>query len=150
MPADAKQLVDQVVQARRATCGDPSMRLDPRLSEVARKHSEDLAANYSTLIDAYAKNDERRGHIGSDNTMGADRIRAAGFTPVRRPENWSYGTNQTFAQAMDLWLNHDEASNFGHRDAILACDYKVLGVGTANGHNSRVYWTQNFARAYEP
>ncbi|MCX4821575.1 RICIN domain-containing protein [Streptomyces sp. NBC_01142] len=146
MPSEAKQMVDQIVQARRSTCGDPSVRLDPRLSEVARKHSEDLAANYSKLIDAYPRNDPRRGHIGSDNTMPADRVRAAGFTPAQRPEHWSYGTNQTYAQAMDNWLNHDEASNWGHRHAILDCNYKVLGVGKVNGHNSRVYWTQNFAR----
>ncbi|MGW2809968.1 RICIN domain-containing protein [Streptomyces sp. NPDC001450] len=146
MPADAKQIIDQVVQARRGACADPSVRLDPRLSEVARRHSADLAANYASLIDAYPRGDPRRGHIGSDNTMPADRIGAAGFSPAQRPENWSYGTNQTFAQAMDNWLNHDEASNWGHRQAILACDYKVLGVGTANGHNNRVYWTENFAR----
>ncbi|GHB80720.1 hypothetical protein GCM10010347_59270 [Streptomyces cirratus] len=147
MPADAKQMVNQVVLARRdeGRCSDPSVRIDPRLSDVARKHSADLAANYAKLIDAYPRNDPKRGHIGSDNTLPADRIRTAGFAPAQRPENWSYGTNQTFAQAMDDWLHHDEASNFGHRLAILDCRYRVLGVGTATGHNSRVYWTENFA-----
>ncbi|MEU4208437.1 RICIN domain-containing protein [Streptomyces sp. NPDC026206] len=147
MPPEAKQMVDQITQARRdeARCADPSVRLDPRLSGVARKHSEDLAANYATLIDAYPRTDPKRGHIGSSNTMPVDRIRAEGFAPAQRPENWSYGTNQTFAQAMDNWLHHDEASNWGHRAAILDCTYRVLGVGKANGHNSRVYWTQNFA-----
>jgi uncharacterized protein YkwD len=147
MPPDAKQIVDQIVQARRdeGKCPNPSVRLDPRLSEVARNHSNDLAVNYATLIDAYPMNDPRRGHIGSDGTMPSDRIKAQGFTPAQRPENWSYGTNQTFAQAMDNWLHHDAASNWGHRLAILDCNYRVLGVGTANGHNSRVYWTQNFA-----
>ncbi|WP_078622051.1 RICIN domain-containing protein [Streptomyces sp. NRRL S-244] len=147
MPPDSKQMVDQIIQARHdeGNCGDPSVRLDPRLSEVSRKHSEDLAANYATLIDAYPRSDPKRGHIGSGNTMPVDRIKAEGFTPAQRSENWSYGTNQTFAQAMDNWLHHDEASNWGHRAAILDCNYKVLGVGKANGHNSRVYWTQNFA-----
>ncbi|WP_328757967.1 RICIN domain-containing protein [Streptomyces sp. NBC_00271] len=146
MPPDSKQIVDQIIQARRdeGKCGDPSVRLDPRLSGVAHKHSVDLAVNYATLIDARS-GDPKRGHIGSDNTMPADRIKAEDFTPAQRPENWSYGTNQTFAQAMDNWLHHDEASNWGHRAAILDCSYRVLGVGNANGHNSRIYWTQNFA-----
>ncbi|MCE0446975.1 RICIN domain-containing protein [Streptomyces tricolor] len=146
LPADAKHLVDQVVQERLGRCADPSVRIDPRLSEVARKHSADLAAHYAQLIDAYARNDSRRGHIGSDGTMPADRVRAADFTPAQRAENWSYGTNQTYAQAMYRWVYDDAASNFGHRDAIRDCTYRVIGVGRADGHNSRVYWTQNFAR----
>ncbi|MFF8728174.1 RICIN domain-containing protein [Streptomyces sp. NPDC015171] len=147
MPADAKQLVDQVVKARRdeGRCPDPGVRIDPRLSEVARKHGEDLAAHYAQLIDGYPKGDPRRGHIGSDGTLPAARISAAGFSPARHPENWSYGTRQTFAEAMDNWLHHDEASQWGHRDALLDCTYRVLGVGRADGHQSRVYWTQDFA-----
>ncbi|MGW0511081.1 RICIN domain-containing protein [Streptomyces olivaceoviridis] len=150
MPADARQLADLVVRARRdeGGCGERSanVRIDPRLSEVARGHSADLAAHSAALIDAYPRSDPRRGHIGSDGTMPADRIRAAGFVPAQRAENWSYGTGQTYAQAMDNWLHHDEASNWGHRAAILDCSYAVLGVGRADGGNSRVYWTQNFAR----
>lgn len=149
MPPEAKQMVDQIIQARRdeGRCADPSVRIDPRLSEVARKHSEDLAANYAKLIDPYKDNDPERkkGHIGSDGTMPADRVRAEGFAPAVRPENWAMGTNLTFAQAMDGWLHHDEASEWRHRAAILDCNYRVVGVGKANGHNSRVYWTQNFA-----
>ncbi|MGW4027913.1 RICIN domain-containing protein [Streptomyces sp. NPDC004838] len=146
IPSGAKSLVDQVVEARRAAgCQKPAdVRLDPWLSEVARKHSADLAVNYATLIDGQSDRG-KRGHIGSDNSMPVNRVQAAGFVPAQRPENWSYGTNQTYAGAMDLWMNHDEASNWGHRLAIIDCQYTVLGVGMANGHNNRVYWTQNFA-----
>ncbi|GAA2696655.1 CAP domain-containing protein [Nonomuraea recticatena] len=137
---------DQIIQVRRdlGKCADPSVRIDSRLSGAARAHSADLAKNYATLIDAKA-GDPNRGHYGSDGSLPADRIRARGFTPARRPENWSYGTNQTLAQAMDNWLYHDEASNWGHRDAILNCEYRVIGVGRASGHNNRVYWVQVFA-----
>ncbi|MEV4015270.1 CAP domain-containing protein [Nonomuraea angiospora] len=139
-------MVNQVIQVRRdlGGCADPSVRLDPRLSDVASAHSEDLAANYAQLIDALSGN-PNRGHIGSDGTMPADRIKSGGFTPAQRPENWYFGTNATLAQAMDSWLYHDEASNFGHRKAILDCNYRVIGVGRATGHNNRVYWAQNFA-----
>ncbi|MBL1085851.1 RICIN domain-containing protein [Streptomyces actinomycinicus] len=143
---DAKALVDQVVQARRAAgCAHPeNVRLDPWLSEVARKHSADLAVNYAKLIDAQTEG-QKRGHIGSDGSMPSGRVQSAGFEPAQRPENWSYGTNQSYAGAMDLWMNHDEASKWGHKMAITDCRYTVLGVGTANGHKNRVYWTQNFA-----
>ncbi|GAA3468356.1 hypothetical protein GCM10018965_029090 [Nonomuraea roseola] len=139
-------MVDQVVQVRRdlGKCADPSVRIDAKLSAIARAHSVDLAKNYATLIDAKA-GDSNRGHYGSDGSLPADRIRAGGFTPARRPENWSLGTNQTLAQAMDNWLYHDEAANWGHREAILNCEYRLIGVGRAPGHNNRVYWTQNFA-----
>jgi hypothetical protein len=152
------QMVDQIGKLRwdagvpppgapaSTKCPDPGVRLDAGLSEIARQHSEDLAANYAALIDAYSKTDRKRGHIGSDGTMPVDRLRAGGFTPAERPENWSLGTNQTLDQAMHEWLYNDAASNWGHRLAILACDYKVIGVGMARGHNNRVYWTQNFAR----
>ncbi|MEU6431277.1 CAP domain-containing protein, partial [Microbispora sp. NPDC046973] len=145
---EIQQMIDQITQARRneGNCAEPGVRVDSRLSEVARKHSEDLAANYATLIDAYPQGDPRRGHIDSDGLMPADRIRAAGFSPASKTENWSFGTNQTLAQAMDNWLYHDEASNWGHRQALLNCDYRIIGVGTARGHNNRIYWTVDFAR----
>jgi hypothetical protein len=157
MPAEAKQMVDQIGSLRwdpgspppgapaSTKCPAPSVRLDPLLSEVAHKHSADLAANHAALIDAL-KNDSRRAHLGSDGTMPVDRLKAGGFIPATRPENTAWGTNLTLAQAMHLWLYDDAASNWGHREAILACDYKVIGVGMARGQNNFVYWTQNFAR----
>ncbi|MEV4164445.1 RICIN domain-containing protein [Nonomuraea dietziae] len=144
---EIQQMVDQVIQVRRdlGKCADPSVRLDRALSDMARAHSADLATNYARLIDPFPQGDGRRGHIGSDGTMPADRMSSGGFTPAQRPENWYYGTNATLAQAMDSWLYHDEASHWGHRDAILNCEYRVIGVGSASGHDNRVYWTQNFA-----
>jgi hypothetical protein len=159
-PSAEDQMVDQIGKLRwdagapppgapaATKCPDPGVRLDARLSEIARKHSEDLAANYAALIDAL-EGDDRRGHLGSDGTMPVDRLKAGGFIPATRPENtaWAVGKDLTLAEAMDLWLNHDEKSKWGHREAILNCDYKVIGVGMARGDNNRVYWTQNFARS---
>ncbi|MEV4165304.1 CAP domain-containing protein [Nonomuraea dietziae] len=139
-------MVAQIIQVRRdlGKCADPSVRINAKLSGIARTHSLDLAKNYATLIDAKA-GDPHRGHYGTDGSLPADRIRAGGFTPAQKPENWALGTNLTLAQAMHNWLYDDAASNWGHREAILNCEYRVIGVGSASGHNSRVYWTQDFA-----
>ncbi|MGV9302924.1 CAP domain-containing protein [Nonomuraea sp. NPDC003727] len=144
---EMQQMVDQVIRVRRdeGRCPDPSVRIDVRLSDIARAHSQDLAANYARLITAYPEGDSKRGHIGSDGTMPPDRIKSGRFTPAQKSENWALGTNLTLAQAMDGWLYHDEKSSWGHRDAILNCEYRVIGVGRALGHDNRVYWTQNFA-----
>lgn len=92
------------------------------LSDVAREHSEDMAAkNYFS-------------HTSQDGSTFDDRIRNAGITFSAAAENIAYGTNDPF-KMVHMWLLSE-----GHRKNMMR-NIDSLGVGgTLNG-----YYTQCFA-----
>lgn len=121
-PRSAVQaVVDLTNQARdRAGCGP--VRVDERLNRAASKHSADMAArNYFS-------------HESPDGRNFADRVRAEGH-PRPGAENIAKGYRDAEA-VMDGWMG-----SAGHRDNILNCDLKTIGVGLAR---EEWLWTQVF------
>jgi uncharacterized protein YkwD len=112
-----------VLNAHRARTGDlRPLRLSPRLSRAARRHSRAMA---------------RRNFFSHDSLSGAsflDRIRRTGY--LRDARSWSVGENiaygggprSTPASISRAWMNSP-----GHRANILSRSFRAIGIGIAVG-----------------
>ncbi|MYZ07519.1 CAP domain-containing protein [Streptomyces sp. SID2999] len=118
--------VVELVNAERAKVGCSPVELNSTLSKAAQDHSADMAA-HNTMS-----------HTGSDGSDPGSRITAAGYQWSAYGENVAYGY-ATPEQVMDGWMNSP-----GHRENILNCSYKEIGVGLAQPGD---YWTQDFGTA---
>ncbi|HEX5114490.1 MAG TPA: CAP domain-containing protein [Pseudonocardiaceae bacterium] len=122
-PATTQQ--DQVftlVNQARAQAGCAALKNDPRLTQAAQGHSDDMSANH--YFD----------HTTPSGVTFDAREKAAGY-PTPGGENIAEG--QTSAQqVMTDWMNSS-----GHRANILNCQFTAIGIGlNTNGW----YWTQDF------
>ena len=125
----AAQEVLTLVNAARSSAGCGPVRLDPRLTAAATKHSQDMAR-----LDFFS-------HVSRNGDTFAVRIKAAGY-PTPRSENIAAG-KATAQATMQQWM-----SSPGHRRNILDCTAKDVGVGVGvnAGSTYRIYWTQEFGR----
>jgi len=119
--------VVDLVNDQREKAGCRQVRNDDRLHDAARAHSGDMAEH------------NRMSHTGSDHSSPQDRMREAGY---RNPlaENVATGY-QTPQEVMDGWMRSRD-----HRENILNCDAKAIGVGLAFSRDGTPYWTQDFGR----
>jgi uncharacterized protein YkwD len=119
--------VVDLVNDQREKAGCRRVRNDDRLHDAARAHSKDMAEH------------NRMSHTGSDHSSPQDRMREAGY---RNPlaENVATGY-QTPQEVMDGWMGSRD-----HRENILNCDAKAIGVGLAFSRDGTPYWTQDFGR----
>ncbi|MFE3328199.1 sigma-70 family RNA polymerase sigma factor [Streptomyces sp. NPDC059176] len=128
-PAAVKpeQRLTELVNVRRARAGCAPLRIDPRLSEAARKHAQDMVA---------------RGYFDHANPEGLhadERISAAGYDWGSWGENLDQGTSDPSVVVED-WMDGSI-----HQENMLDCEYRDVGVGTAKGPDGTV-WVQNLAR----
>jgi uncharacterized protein YkwD len=113
--------------AARAQAHCAPLRMDPKLLAVARLHSADMAQNN------YFNHDSPDGHDPGQ------RMKAAGYDITGGwAENIAVGYDSPDA-VMQGWL-----ASTGHKENILNCSFKALGVGVAQGADGRFYWTQDF------
>ncbi|WP_328302669.1 sigma-70 family RNA polymerase sigma factor [Streptomyces sp. NBC_00435] len=114
-----------LVNSERAAAGCGPLKEDAQLRTAAQGHSDDMA---------------RRDFFAHTNPDGADpgkRTTAAGYRWSTYGENIARG-QQTPAQVMDTWMKSQ-----GHRENILNCAFKDIGVGIHQGPGGP-WWTQNF------
>ncbi len=125
--ATAAQQVLGLVNAERARAGCRPVRLDPRLTAAATRHSQDMAAR------------DRVSHLSRDGSTFADRIRRAGH-PAPRSENVAAG-GTTAEATVRQWMDSPS-----HRANILDCTARDMGVGVgaARGSTYGTDWTQDF------
>ena len=117
--------------AERAASGLPPLTLDPRLSDAAQRHAEDM------LQRSYYS------HFSPDGRAPADRVRRSGYAARLVAENIARGPF-TVDEVMDNWLASQE-----HRRNLLHPGFTQLGVGVAVGRNSignTVLWVLDFGR----
>ncbi len=128
-PSGLAALENQVLaltNAERAKEDCPGLRLDTRLRTAARAYSEEML-RYGAW-----------NHVGHDGSDPGDRMREAGYdTSGGWAENIAKGY-ATPEAVMKAWMN-----STGHRQNILNCDLRALGVGVVRG-DGRLYWTQDF------
>ncbi|MCT7353759.1 CAP domain-containing protein [Streptomyces sp. 15-116A] len=118
--------VVELVNTERSKAGCSAVKVNSALTKAAQDHSEDMAAT-GTMS-----------HTGSDGSSPDQRITRAGYSWSSYGENVAYGYS-TPEQVMQGWMNSP-----GHRENILNCSFKEIGVGLAQpGH----YWTQDFGTA---
>lgn len=124
-PAPETRVVTQV-NTLRAENGCPDLRTDPRLTEVAQRHSEDMAAqNYF-------------GHTDSSGLGAGDRVTAVGYEWSAVGETIATGMSDP-AAAVEQWRNSP-----GRDNDIFNCDFVHVGVGIADSPRGP-YWTQVLA-----
>ncbi len=124
-----EQAVNVQVNDYRATQGKPPLRLDSRISNQARSHSQDMASGASTFD-----------HQGFDQRVQA----IAKVIPYRAAaENVAYnqGYAEPVTQAVQGWLK-----STGHRQNIEG-QYDLTGIGVANNGKGEYYFTQIFIRS---
>ncbi|MFB7052177.1 CAP domain-containing protein [Streptomyces vinaceus] len=115
-----------LVNQERAKVGCSALTVNPELTAAALNHSQDMAS-HSTMS-----------HTGSDGSDPGERITRSGFNWMTYGENVAYGYS-TPEQVMTGWMNSP-----GHRENILNCAFKEIGVGLAQPNS---YWTQDFGTA---
>jgi uncharacterized protein YkwD len=114
---------------QRGKQGCPALRRDAKLVKAARAHSKDMAAH--KYFD----------HTGLDKSSPGIRMDRAGYDADSGwAENIAYGF-PTPEAVMNKWMNSP-----GHRQNILDCGLKALGVGVAKAADNSLYWTQDFGR----
>ncbi|MFE2292592.1 sigma-70 family RNA polymerase sigma factor [Streptomyces sp. NPDC059452] len=121
-PGPDARLVTQV-NTLRAESGCPGLRTDPRLTEVAQRHSEDMAA---------------RGYFGHTDSTGrgmGERVTDSGYLWSAVGETIATGPSDPAAVA-EQWR-----SSPGRDDDIFNCDFVHVGVGIADSPRGP-YWTQ--------
>ncbi|MDT0614893.1 CAP domain-containing protein [Streptomyces lancefieldiae] len=118
--------VVELVNAERSKAGCSPVTVNAALTKAAQAHSEDMAATRTMS------------HSGSDGSSPDDRITSAGYHWSAYGENVAYGYS-TPEKVMAGWM-----SSPGHRENILNCDFKEIGVGLAQPDS---YWTQDFGTA---
>src|SRR5262249_27305309 len=100
-----------------------------KLVKAARQHSADMADN------------KYFSHTGLDKSTPGTRIDQAGYDADKGwAENIAYGY-PTPEAVMTGWMN-----SAGHRQNILDCGLKALGVGVARAADGTLYWAQDFGR----
>ncbi|MBG0832289.1 S8 family serine peptidase [Planomonospora sp. ID67723] len=127
-PPSVTARVVQLVNQYRQQQGCAPLTQNARLDSAAQGHSADMAEN------------RYFSHTSRDGRSPGDRMRAAGFSPLRLwGENIAWG-QRTADSVMRSWMN-----SRGHRANILNCKFTHIGVGVAKNSQGRIYWTQNFA-----
>ncbi|WP_411082653.1 sigma-70 family RNA polymerase sigma factor [Streptomyces sp. cmx-18-6] len=125
-PAGPDQRLVTRVNTLRAETGCPGLRTDPRLTEVAQRHSEDMAArNYF-------------GHTDSSGRGMGDRVAATGYDWSAVGETIATGMRDPAAVA-EQWRRSP-----GRDGDIFNCDFVHVGVGIADSPRGP-YWTQVLA-----
>ncbi|MEU0159221.1 sigma-70 family RNA polymerase sigma factor [Streptomyces sp. NPDC006261] len=124
-PRPEARLVAEV-NTLRAHNDCPRLTTDPRLTEVAQRHSEDMAAH------------DYFGHTDSTGRGMGDRVTDSGYLWTAVGETIATG-NADPAAVADQWRRSP-----GRDDDILNCDFTHVGVGIADSPRGP-YWTQVLA-----
>ena len=121
---NAEAEVLALVNTARARAGCDPLAQDEGLATVARAHSADM------------RDRDFFGHVNPDDLDPFDRAEAAGQTNADA-ENIARGQSDP-AKVMSGWMDSSD-----HRENILDCDLRTLGVGVAEGPGGP-WWTQLF------
>jgi uncharacterized protein YkwD len=120
-----ERMVVTLVNERRRAAGCGPVRQNSRLTTAAYRHSRDMAVN------------DFLSHTGSNGSTPWDRARLAGYQKAHS-ENVAAG-HKTPELVVEAWMESP-----GHRDNILNCRSKAVGVGVRHGGSYGIYWTQMF------
>jgi uncharacterized protein YkwD len=154
--AGLEQRVHELINLQRTNHGLKALTLDPLLSDIARNHSEDMAArNYFSHVNPYGENPTDRGNdagytcrkdYGSYYTYGiAENIfqnnlysSATYYSTGKTVYDWN--SPEEIAQTtVSGWMN-----STGHRENILTPSFDREGIGVAIAADSKVYITEDF------
>jgi uncharacterized protein YkwD len=120
------QALNLVNESRRRG-GCDNLTVDRRLIVAANRHAAEMA---------------RRGYFAHEDTRGeraGDRVQDAGYQWSRYGENIARGQDSVF-EVVNGWMRSPE-----HRENIMDCGLREVGVGLAFAADRTPYWVQDFA-----
>ena len=128
MTAEEAKLLDLTNQERKKK-ELPPLRTSPRLFQIARAHSANMAKQ------------EKMEHI-LDGKTPFDRMKEAGYPFVKGAENIAACKPAiTMAQIVEAWMESKQ-----HKENILNTEFTEIGLGLARDKDGQIYYTQVFAR----
>ncbi len=101
--------------------GKSPLKLSEKLTQAAAAHAKDMAEHHAG------------GHVGSDNSTVAERVKRTGYAYVVVGENVADG-QKTVLEVMTGWLE-----SAGHRENIMA-DFTEMGGARAKDDRGVNYW----------
>jgi uncharacterized protein YkwD len=127
----AESLMAQTLNADRAAAGLVAVRVDARLTAIARARSADMVARHYF------------GHTEPDGRtvfgiLTAEAIEWYGAGEIIAWNTWP-AMADSVTTANDMWLNSPT-----HRSIIMATSYNYMGVGLAIDGSGEKYWTTVF------
>jgi uncharacterized protein YkwD len=122
--------VIRLVNVERGKAGCGAVRMDERLRTAIRLHVQELGTHGNLYIS----------HVSDDGRTFVDRAKAQGYT-APGGENVARGQRDA-VDVMKSWMNSQ-----GHRDNILNCSFKAIGVGVVKGVDNTLVWGQIFGRS---
>jgi uncharacterized protein YkwD len=122
--------VIRLSNVERDKAGCDALTLNTALRTAIRLHVEEVG----THGDLYLS------HDSDDGRSFVDRAKAQGYDSPGG-ENVARGQRDA-ADVMDSWM-----TSAGHRDNILNCSFKAIGVGMAKGVDGTLVWGQIFGRS---
>ena len=131
------------------------LKLDPKLSDIARAHSEDMAKrNYIAHVNPEGLTPSDRAHAaGYECHEVIGRYIYSGIAENIFQSNLYHRVVMTGAQIVYEWNTEDKIAmtsvngwieSSGHRANILTVHYTRTGVGVAVSSDQKVYITQEF------
>jgi uncharacterized protein YkwD len=125
--APVQQQVLALVNQNRRRGGCEDLSLDRRLILAAYGHAVDMARR-----DYFA-------HESPDGDGAGDRVSEAGYRWRRYGENIARGQDSAY-EVVDGWMHSPE-----HRENIMDCQLRQMGIGLAFAPDRTPYWVQDFA-----
>ncbi|MBL7973449.1 MAG: CAP domain-containing protein [Candidatus Kapabacteria bacterium] len=121
-----EQEVLERINAYRLEQGLQPLVLNSTVSEIARKHSANMASGKVAFgHDGFLKRDEK--------------IRAKLVGILKTGENVAWGKNVTVQRIVEDWIASPH-----HHENIVEPNYRETGIGVAVARNGRIYYTQLF------
>ena len=147
--------VAELVNAERARAGLALLASEPKLAEIARRHSQDMAARrFFDHVSPDGKDPERRGLDAGypcrkshgtyvTHGLGENIFQSAVFSSVTfgsagaRTYQWM-SADEIARQVVEGWISSE-----GHRENLLKRSFDRQGIGVAITSGGKVYVTQN-------
>jgi uncharacterized protein YkwD len=124
---DLEKAVNQQINQYRASKKLPPLSIDPRISQVARIHSEDMAKGKVSFS-----------HDGFEGRAKAITIP---YQSVAENLAYNFGYSDPVRNAVEGWIKSD-----GHRKNMEG-QFNVTGIGIAKNAKGEYYFTQLFVRS---
>ena len=124
---DLEKAVNQQINKYRASKKLPPLTIDPRISQVARIHSEDMAKGKVSFS-----------HDGFEGRAKAITIP---YKSVAENLAYNFGYSDPVRNAVEGWIKSD-----GHRKNMEG-QFNVTGIGVAKNAKGEYYFTQLFVRS---
>ncbi|MEG5113538.1 CAP domain-containing protein [Microcoleus sp. A2-C5] len=125
--ADLEKAVNQQINLYRASKKLPPLTVDPRISQIARIHSENMASG--------------KVKFSHDGFEGRAKAITVPYQSVAENVAYNMGYNDPVRNAVEGWIKSD-----GHRKNIES-QFNLTGIGIAKNAKGEYYFTQLFVRS---